>query len=161
MNYERLVLSPFVASRVGVRRQRHIVDIPADTHVAQSAIEKREPPMITRGSKFLMLAASLLAATACGSGSPTAATPTTPLCQTNHTAEVNFSNPSVNAWEVRFDNVTRIILAPGQVSPMYTESAGVQHITFFRFPNNNSTMACAGIVSVFAQCSSQTLTCKN
>ena len=164
MNYETLVVSTLAPTRVGVRQQQHGADIPADTHVAQSVIEKRERPTIARGSKFFMLAATHLAATACGgTSSPVTPTPVVvvaPLCQTRNTAEITFGNTSLNStYSVVFDGVSRVTLAPGQTSQVYTEAAGVQHKVDFKY-SNSSLLACNTSTPVWAQCTNQTISCK-
>jgi hypothetical protein len=84
----------------------------------------------------------------------------TVACQANDTANVAFGNRSTSTTQdVVWDGFAVGTLIPGQTStPPLTVAAGVPHTLIFRIANT-STIACAYLTVVPAQCSTPVYTC--
>lgn len=109
--------------------------------------------------KRLILGAALLGA-GCSSNAPTTPSPSVPLCQSQNTADLTMTNSSPNnfTYSVTIDNILRGTIAPGQSLGPIALTAGQTH-AIVSTVTNTGVIACSSTTS-FAQCSTQTVTCR-
>ena len=82
-------------------------------------------------------------------------------CQTQHTANINFTNQSVTnrTYDILVDGSRVTTLAPGQTSSNFVVTAAVQHIIQFNV-SNTSTSACTPSLASLIECTTQGYTCR-
>jgi len=80
-------------------------------------------------------------------------------CELNHTAAVLFTNGTPTTFTVVFDGADLANVDPNVTTNPFDVTAGVQHMYDF-LVTNTTQRACASITTTFAQCSTQTITCR-